>query len=43
MFLEEAVEINPPRTISWGAIAPHISMDMLQPFTREIRSFEKRI
>ncbi len=42
MFLEEAVEINPPRTISWGVIAPHISMDMLQPFTREIRSFEMK-
>ena len=42
MFLEEAVEINPPRSISRGAIAPHISMDTLQPFTREIHGFKMK-
>jgi type I restriction enzyme S subunit len=40
MLLEDAIDINPPRIISLGRVAPHISMDSLQPFTRGIRSFE---
>ncbi|MBI3599466.1 MAG: hypothetical protein HY097_02355 [Nitrospinae bacterium] len=39
MRFDDAVEINPSRTISRGAIAPHISMDILQSFAREISGF----
>lgn len=42
MTLEDAIEINPSRTISRGAVAPHISMELLQPVTREIRDFEMK-
>ena len=40
MSFDDAVEINPSRTISRGAIAPHISIDILQSFIREISGFE---
>lgn len=42
MLCEDAVAINPQRVISRGTIAPHISMDTLQPFTREISGFEMK-
>jgi type I restriction enzyme S subunit len=42
MTLEDAIEINPSRTISRGAVAPHISMELLQPVTREICDFEMK-
>src|SRR3972149_786179 len=40
MLLEDVIDVNPSRTIPRGKVAPHISMDALQPFTREIHSFE---
>ncbi len=40
MSFDDAVEINPSRTISRGVIAPHISIDILQSFIREISGFE---
>ncbi len=42
MTLEDAIEINPSRTISRGAVVPHISMELLQSVTREIRDFEMK-
>jgi len=40
MLLEDVIDVNPSRTIPREKTAPHISMDALQPFTREIHSFE---
>ena len=38
--LSEIVEINPKETIRKGAIAKKIAMDVLQPFCRDVPSYE---
>ena len=42
MIFEDAVDINPPRKILRGEVAPHISMDIVQPFNRTINYFEMK-
>jgi type I restriction enzyme S subunit len=42
MRFEDAIDINPPRKILRGEIAPHVSMDAVQPFTRMINHFEMK-
>ena len=42
MIFEDAVDINLPRKILRGEVAPHISMDIVQPFNRTIDYFEMK-
>jgi type I restriction enzyme S subunit len=42
MIFEDAVNVNPPRKILRGEVAPHVSMDIVQPFTRTINYFEMK-
>ena len=38
--LDEIAEFNPRETIKKGSVAKKIAMDVLQPFTRDVPSFE---
>ena len=38
--LSDVILINPKETLSKGTVAKKISMDKLQPFTRDIPTFE---
>lgn len=38
--LSDIVEFNPTERLSKGAIAKKISMDMLQPFTKDVFQYE---